>query len=499
MRAGTRFTVVVVIVALLVLAVWAAARQIEAKRSLKPAPQQTAIPVTVAAVTVAEMASLLEVTGTVEADRKVTLAVQIPGKLTAVTADEGDRVSAGQVILRLDDRDARAQLAQAQAAVQAAEAASGMAQARLELVLAGARPQERRQAEANVNQSQAAVSAAEAALEALRKGARPQERALAQQAVRQAEASLENAKADLGRAEELFRSGAVSAQQLDLARTQYKVAQAQHQTAKEQLDLVRAGPRAEEIQAAEDRLKQARAALEIARQQNSVVREGAREEDIRAAREQAAQMRAGVAQARAALQAAQVMLDKTVVRSPLNGAVSERNVDPGQSVLPGMALLEVVDNHQVYVKARVTESEVRAVHAGDKVQVRVDAYPGETFPGQVVDILPAAQVETRTFHVRVRIPNPQGRLKSGMFARAAVTLARFKATAMPRRAVVEEGPSRSVFVVRDGKAHLQPVSLGIEQGDLVQVMSGVNPGDEIVVAGQDRLRDGDAVSVKGGA
>jgi len=459
---------------------------------------EVGIPVTTAKVVVTDMTSMLHVTGTVEPDREAALASKIGGKVVAVTVDEGEPVTAGQVVVRLDDSDVRAQVSQARAAVQAAQAARGLAQARLDLALAGARPQERRQAEANVGQAQAALGAAKAALEALRKGAREQERAQAEQAVRQAKAGLDNAQANLRRAQELFDSGAVSEQQVDLARTQYEVARAQYETAKEQLDLVREGPRAEDIQAAEAQVNQAQAALVAAQQQYSLLQEGAREEDIRAAREQLNQAHAGVAQAQAALEAALVALDNTVIRSALTGEVAERQVDPGHSILPGQPLLEVVDNRRVYVKAKVSESEVRKVRPGQEVEVRADAYPGEVFVGTVSDILPAADVETRMFVVKIRLPNPRGVLKSGMFARCEITVERVQdVAAVPRRAILREKYRAAVFVVWGDRANLVTVKLGIEQGDLVQVISGVRPGQAVVVDGQDSLRENDAVRVMG--
>ncbi|UCH33642.1 MAG: efflux RND transporter periplasmic adaptor subunit [Armatimonadota bacterium] len=498
--AGTRTLVWLIVVAVVAVLGWRVYHRIVAQRN-RPAPQtRSAVPVETAAVVTADLAAALNVTGSVEPDRKAALASKIPGKVVAVTVDEGERVAEGQVVVRLDDSDVRAQVAQARAAVEAAEAARGMAQAQLDLALAGARPQERQQAQANVAQARAALEAARAGLEALRKGAREQERAQAQQAVRQAKAGLDNAEANLRRAEELLKAGAISEQQVDLARTQYQVAEAQYQTAAERLDLVREGARTEEIKAAEERVKQADAGVRVAEQQLSIVNEGARAEDIRAAREQVNQAAAGVAQARAALQAAQVMLDNTVIRSALGGEVAQREVDPGQTVVPSQPLLAVVDNRQVYVKAKVGEDDVRNVRPGQSVEVTVDAYPGETFAGRVTEILPAAEVETRMFHVRVRIPNPQGRLKSGMFARCAITLERLPGvTAVPRSAVVREGDGAAVFVVRAGKAHRVAVKLGVEQGDLAQALAGVTPGDAVVVAGHDTLRDGDAVRVTGGS
>jgi len=499
-RGAIQVLVVVLVVALLGLAAWRTyARHQAARRAAAAAQQTAAVPVRTGNVVMADMESALRATGSVAPDHKAALASKIPGKVVAVTVREGDRVAAGQVVVRLDDSDIRAQVSQARAAVRAAEAARGMAQARLDLALAGARPQERQQAQQNVAQAQAGLSAAQQALQALRKGAREQERRQVEQQVLQAQAGLDNANANLRRAESLFQSGAISQQQLDLARTQQQVSEAQYQTAKEQLDLVRIGPRPEEIQVAQDRVSQARAGLQIAQQQLSIVREGARAEDIRTAREQVNQTQAAVAQAKAGLEAAQVMLDNTVIRSALTGEVAQRQVDPGQTVVPSQPLLVVVDNREVYVKANVSEDEIRKVRPGQPVRVEADAYPGEIFAGTVSDILPAAQQETRMFEVRIRVPNPRARLKAVMFARCQIAIERFRAVAAPRQAVVEDSGRKAVFVVRENVAHLTPVELGIEQGDMVQVTSGVRPGDQVVIAGQHRVRDGDRVKVEGGA
>ena len=490
---------VIVVVGLLGLAAFRTlSRQAAARRAGAAAGKVTALPVTTSPVVTAQLDSVLRVTGSVEPDHKAAVASKIGGKVVTVTVNEGERVTTGQVLVRLDQVDIQAQVSQARAAVQGAEAARGMAQARLDLALAGARPQERRQAEENVAQAEAGLSAAQAGLTALRKGAREQERIQAEQVVRQAKAGLNNAEADLRRAQDLFGKGAISQQQLDLAGTQQEVAQAQYETARQQLDLVQTGPRVEEIQAAEERVKQAQAGVQVARQQLSIVREGARPEDIRTAREQVNQTQAGVAQARAALQSALVMLDNTIIRSPLTGEVAQRSVDPGQAVAPGQPVMVLVDNRQVFVRAKVSEEDLSKVRPGQPARVSADAYPGEIFAGTVVDILPAAEQATRMFDVRVRVPNPQARLKAVMFARCDLLVAKFTGTAIQRRAVVDVDGTPTVFVVRDGKAQAVPVELGVDQGDLVQVVSGVKPGDKVVVSGQHRLHNGDAVT-EGGA
>lgn len=319
------------------------------------------------------------------------------------------------------------------------------------------------QAEAAVEAARASVGAAQARLASVRAGARPQELRQAEEAVRQAKASLDNATATHSRTADLLRQGAVPQQQMDAAQLQLDVARAQHESALQQLNLTR---------------------------------EGARREDIRAAEQQVRQAQAAEAQARAALQLARVNLQSTVVRSPIAGIIAKRHVEPGEALgMASLTVATVVDNRETYMRGEVSETDLRLVHPGQTVVVTVDALPGRRFPGQVIDVLPSADLRSRAFSARLRVPNLGGELREGMFARARVALARrTDALLVPRIAVLGEEGSYRVFVVHQGSAEQRAVTLGAVQGDLVEVRQGLGGDERIVVEGHRSLRNGARVT-----
>jgi multidrug efflux pump subunit AcrA (membrane-fusion protein) len=389
-------------------------------------------PVRTAVAERGDIQRVLAITGSLEAERRSDVASNLSGKIDRVLVDEGAAVAAGQPLAVLDQKDSRAQVAQADAAVQAAKAN---------------------------------VSVSRALLAALRAGSRRQELQQAEQAVRQAKASLDNASADYDRMKELVAQGAVSRQRMDAAQLQLDVARAQHESAVQRLDLAREGPRQEDIQAAEEQVQQAQAAE---------------------------------AQARAALRLAQVNLDSTVVRSPISGVVAKRHVEPGEALtMANLTVATVVDNSKLYVRGDVGEASIREVQRGQTASVTIDAFPGQRYRGQLVEILPAADVRSRMFSVKIRIPNPGGQLKEGMFARAEIGVERRAGViVIPRRAVITRGQDQIVFVVDGNQAKERRVGLGLAQGDLVEVRQGLRAGEQVVAEGQHELRDGEPVAAK---
>ncbi len=131
---------------------------------------------------------------------------------------------------------------------------------------------------------------------------------------------------------------------------------------------------------------------------------------------------------------------------------------------------------------------------GQKAQIAVAAYPNELFQSKVALIAPTADPKTRTFQVKVRPEAEEGKLKQGMFAQVRiVTQEKEKALLVPKDAVVTKAGQTVVFVVKDDVAQQRPVKLGLGQNGTVEVLSGVEAGEEVVVAGGNDLRDGDRV------
>ncbi len=447
----------------------------------QPVTQQAPVPVTVATARRAGFVTSVSATGTVASLREARIAPKAAGRVAAVLVREGQRVPAGAALMKLDTSDLVTQEAQARASVE-------MALARLAQLLAGARPEERRQAADTVAQAEAVVQAARARLQALERGARPQEREQVANAVAQAKAQLDMAQADVQRMRALYQMGAISKQQLDAAETQLRLAQAAYDSARQQQALVHEGPRVEDLMAARAQLAQAQAAHDSARQSLRLVEQGARSEEI-------AMTRASLEQAEAMLAAARVRLRDATITAPFAGTIVQRMVEPGESASPASPAFILAELDEVNVELAVPERHRAALRPGQTVAIAVDALPGSPLAGRVHEIRPAAVVASRSFTVKVRVPNPQGILRPGMFARGTITVAvRPNVLQIPESAVILTTGKPVVFIVRDGKAVRREVTIGEQQGGLVEITAGLSEGDQVVADGAAGLTDNQPVA-----
>lgn len=394
------------------------------------------------------------VSGTIEATA-TELAFKLPGIVEERRVSEGDSVSQGQVVARLDDDELRletdlrkADLAAAQSALQMLEAGARgeeIAQAEaawrasrhaLEALENGARPEE-------VLQAESSVAAAKAGLDALLAGARKQEIAVLEAAVKAADAEEERAGADFERQRELRLNGLTSERDLERARTALEAARARKVEAEQGLLLAREGPRTETIEQAQAVLAQAKAALDMvkagprkevldqarasldrAKATLDLVKAGARKETID-------QARARIDQAEAALGVSQSRLAAATLTAPHQGVVLSEGARSGEYVSPGTPVATIGDLAEVWLRAYIAEPDLGRVKLGANAAVTVDSWPGKIFKGKVTYISSEAEftpknVQTReeraklVFRVKITIPNPGLELKPGMPADAAI-------------------------------------------------------------------------------
>jgi HlyD family secretion protein len=436
------------------------------------------ISVVVSTAHTGSMPSIVEVSGDIKALKTALLSAKISGRVISVPRREGDRVSAGAVVVQQDTSDLSAQAQQADAALSGAQAR--LSQAITSAGVSGP------QIESQIAQAKAGLDSAKARLRMVKAGARTQERAQAQNAVVQAKANYDNAKADLERMRSMHEQGAISPRQWDTAQTQYQLAAAQYDSAKQQLSLIEAGAREEEIESAEKAVVQAEEALHFAESNRS--QKALREEDVKSAK-------AGVVQAKAALAYARQQLANASIRTPIAGTVSQRVTEPGQMASPGVPLIEVVALDSVYFEATVSEMDVDRVRTGQPVQVEVDALPGRKFQGTVQKILPTADPKSRQFTARIAVPNRAGDLRPGMFARGSIEVARHRnVVIIPKDALISNGTGQAVYILRGSAAKLAPVITRFESREEAEV-TGVSAGEQLVVVGQDKLSDGVKVHV----
>jgi membrane fusion protein, multidrug efflux system len=204
-------------------------------------------------------------------------------------------------------------------------------------------------------------------------------------------------------------------------------------------------------------------------------------------------------QSKARLDELRINLANTVITSPVNGFVSKRAVDPGAYVSQQTPVADVVDITRVRLVANVVEKDLKELETGNETRVQVDAFPGETFKGRIARVSPVLDPATRTAPIEIEIANPTYRLKPGMYARVGITTQTKKqALVLPSSAVVDLGGRRGVFQLQDETAVFKTVTVGSEQGLVVEILAGLAEGDEVISTGAGALRDGDRVALPSG-
>ncbi len=358
-------------------------------------------------------ASRLEVIeGTLECD-EVDVAAKVPGRLILVLVEEGSPVKVGDALARLDSKEIDTKVAQAAGAHEAALAKRTQAAQALQL--------QRLTVESQIRQAEAALGAARARLEMALAGARPQEIRQVEKALEQAVAADRTASSAYQRYHGLFAQGVISEQAEAEVRLRYQSAKAQREAAEARLEMAREGARKEEIEQARQGAAAAEAALKMAR--DAALQNAIREQDVAAATYQAEAVRGQLEEARA-------YQSETQILSPIDGYVSEKMFDAGEMIAAGTPVLTLVRKSDFRLKVYVDESKFGYLQLGRAVKVLVPALANAEINGKIVRISQAAEFATRkatneqnSFDVRalqvvIRITDEDPRLRTGMTARA---------------------------------------------------------------------------------
>jgi membrane fusion protein (multidrug efflux system) len=193
---------------------------------------------------------------------------------------------------------------------------------------------------------------------------------------------------------------------------------------------------------------------------------------------------------------AKAKLEKSILRAPFDATIGLRNVSVGDYVNPGQQLVNLEDIAQLKVDFRMPEVYLDALRVGQKIEVRIDAFSGQVFNGEVYAIDPRVDSNGRTVVLRARLSNEGGVLRPGLFARVNLLVSRNDtALLIPEQALIPQGTERYVYKVVDGKAAMTKVETGLRRGGQVEVLNGLTADDVIVTAGQMKLRPDMAVTV----
>lgn len=244
------------------------------------------------------------------------------------------------------------------------------------------------------------------------------------------------------------------------------------------------------------------AAITLKRNQELAVRQAAPQATVD-------QNQAQLDEANASIAKTKALIAQKLIRAPFAGRLGVRQVEVGQYVGPGTALVTLTDLSELYINFTVPEKDAAQVHPGQAVELSVDAYPGQSFDAKIAVIEPQISPDTRTIKMQAMMANPDGKLLPGMFANVHVVLPPSSGVVtVPETAVDYTLYGDSVYVVSaegkdaQGKEQLVakrvPVKAGERFGDRVVILSGVKEGDRVVALGQNKvLFDGEPVTPSG--
>ena len=245
---------------------------------------------------------------------------------------------------------------------------------------------------------------------------------------------------------------------------------------------------------AQAQLNQAQANLNLAGSQHKRSSELSRQGFISQQAKDESGSRLAVQQAE--VQLARVQLDKTRIRAPFDGVTGLRNVSVGDYVGPGTDLVQLEDVSTLNVDFRIPEQYLGAVRTGMPVELRFDAFLGETRKGTVLAVSPTVDAAGRSILLRAQVPNEDGALRPGLFSRVRLELSRYQALMVPETALAPSGQDQYIYIVKDGRAERRQVQIGVREQGWVQVTGDLNAGDNVLVAGLQKVRDGVPVDIQ---
>ncbi len=465
----------------------------------------------------------VSVTGQVAPAQDLKLSFEKSGRVVQVYRDTGSRVGAGQAIVALASEDLAAQLKSAKANLAAAEA-------RLDALRRGARPEELALKQTAVDQANLSLANTYAGLSTtIENGYINSDDAIRKQldsfftndetsapsftiatADSQAKIDVESGRYALTREFTAWRGELVSLSsatppadlELLLPKTETHLLSVQAFLRRvgdalvSQVNLPPASVTAYQtsLTAARTEVSTALAALTEARQtlasrklavsqaQNdlNLAKAGSSAEDIRAAQAQVDAAAASVAQV-------QAQLGENVLYAPINGIITVQNAKVGQIVSPNAPIVEMISDAKFEIDANIPETDIGRVHLGDPVSISLDAFPGEAFEGKVASIDPAQTIIDGAVNFKVKIVFTKGdpRIKSGFTANLGIqTLTKENILYLPQYAILQNDDGIFVEEMQNGAVVRVPVTLGVRSKDgLVEIISGVNEGQSVLNVG----------------
>jgi HlyD family secretion protein len=417
-------------------------------------------------------------------DKEAKVAPLAAGRIKRVFVKTGDQVSKGQVIATLDPGPLLGQIQQAQAAIKTSQATIAQAQLNQRAQVATQ--------QSSVTQARQNLQAQQIALNKLRAGSRPEEIAQARSALTAAQATLSSAQQNLSRSQTLLSEGLLARKDLEAAQTAEQTARTQVASAEAALNLALKGNRPQDVQAGVVAVEQAREQLRAAERQS--LQNASKAQDVKIAQ---AQLQSAIG----TLNSAKAQLASLTIRAPVSGTVVGRTVNAGESIDVTGAIATIVDLAQVRVLLNVPVAQLAPIKIGQLIEFTTESEPNTTHHATVTVINRAVDPATNTVQVEAAADNRDRKLRDDGFVKAQIIIQNIaSALVVPVAAVVDKDGKKTVFTLdKENIAHAKEVKVGIQQGNDVQIVSGLGPGEKVVATGAFEVDDGTKVDTGEGA
>ncbi len=458
--------------------------------------------------------------GNLDSPFKVQLTSRISGKIESISVREGDAVTAGQVLVKIDPASAQTGLSQAEANL--AQTQAKLAQARIESKpnSAGVKGQIDQQTaslanvQAELTQTKRTVDSTLSTLTGAISDANSRVFST-QSTITTSEATLEKEKATrknlqvkVDRNKELLEKGFIAEREyedsltaLDLQDKQVQIANAQLSSAKQanktavtqlaqakaQLDIAKSKGTAD-IAASQAKVNQGLSALRVAKANNAM--NPAYQENIKA-------LAAAVSVAQAQVRQAQTLLGETDLKSSINGVITARNADEGALASPGQAVLVIQSLDWLFFVSSIPVELGDKVRVGQIAKIAMEGTGGKEVQGAITNINPSADPQSRQITLKIRVENADHALRPGLFGKINfLTDAKKVPVSVPKEAILYTGKIPSIAVVnQDNKIEMRLVKLGVSDEKVVEVIEGITAGEKVVTLTYDALKDGKEVKV----
>ncbi|MFN0200598.1 MAG: efflux RND transporter periplasmic adaptor subunit [Bacteroidia bacterium] len=448
------------------------------------------VPVTVTKLNTQSIASSFSYIGNFMPNKEVAIGAETQGKIVQVFVKEGDYVKQGQVLAKVDDETLRLKLAAEEAALKNAQAGLSTAQSAYSAAQSG------------LVTAQTAFKNAQSGLGTARNGKQTTQNSkqIAQNSLKTAQAAkvnalamLEKAKKDVTRFENLMKAEATTDMQLQNAKmgviqaeSAVNQADAAINQAEGALNQVDAGFNQTDgaITQAESGVNQAQGAIKQA------------EMGIKSAQMQIEQANFGIKTAETQIATTKKMLSNTNITSPISGVITMKNFEVGSMVGGGMPLGMVTDISFLKLTVMIPEADVLKFREGQEVKVSADVYQDVAYAGTITLISDKSD-NAHAYKTEITLPNSTSNpLKAGMYGKLLGKEAGMVAGIfIPRNSIMGSIQEPKVYILSGNKAVLKPVTTGTTSGDLVEIKTGLQAGEQIITAGQINLEDGVTVKV----